>query len=189
MATTANTRLTRGRTRTSTGAGGAVKAGLVGGALAGMMMGLWQMVVGSVADEPTAVQGIETSFWTPMTAIPSVLFGLDWFHEDFEFWPVVLGIAGHMMNAMVLGVIGVAIIVGVAGRRPRPGAALAAGLAYGLVLEVVMVNLIVNSIQEPNALYTSTPRWSWWAAHAIFGVVLALVAVPLLERRYGRGGR
>lgn len=135
--------------------------GAIAGAVAGMMMAMWQMIVGAIADEPTAVDGISTSFWTAVTAIPSVPFGIDWFSQDFDFWPVVLGIGGHMMNSMLLGVLGVTLLVALLG---------------------LIVHLIVNPIQDVNTLYTSTPEWSWWASHAVFGMTLGLVGSLLLRR-------
>jgi hypothetical protein len=166
--------------------GDIVRTGLIAGAIAGMMMAMWQMVVGAVADEPTAVEGITSSFWTAVTAIPSVLFGIGWFHEDFEFWPVVLGVGGHMMNSMMIGVVGVALLAAVLGRRPSPIAAVMQGVVFGLLMEVVIIHLIVNPIQDVNTLYTSTPEWSWWASHAIFGMTLGMVASLLLRRFAGR---
>jgi hypothetical protein len=160
-----------------------VTAGLVAGAVAGMMMAMYQMIVGAIAAEPTAVSGIDTSFWTPVTAITSVIFGLDAFTESFEFWPVIGGIAGHMMNSMVLGLVGVAAIAAAFWTRPGAVGWTMLGVMYGLVLEVVIVNLIVNQIQDVNTLYTSTPEWSWWVSHAIFGMTLGLVAYALLRRR------
>jgi hypothetical protein len=157
-------------------------AGLIAGAIAGMMMAMWQMVVGLLADEPTAVEGISSSFWTAVTAIPSVPFGLDWFSEDFDFWPVVLGIGGHMMNSMMIGILGVALLAALLGRRPSPVAAIMQGVLFGLLMEVIIVHLIVNPIQDVNTLYTSTPEWSWWASHAVFGMTLGLVGSLLLRR-------
>ena len=179
---------TNGRGRTPTRATTIIRTGLIAGAIAGMMMAMWQMVVGLIADEPTAVEGINSSFWTAVTSIPSVIFGLDWFHQDFAFWPVVLGIGGHMVNSMMLGVIGVALLAAVLGARPSLPAAIMQATVFGLVLEVVILNLIVNSIQDVNTAYTSTPEWSWWASHAIFGMTLGLVAALLLRRAAPAGG-
>ena len=58
---------------------------------------------------------------------------------------------------------------------------MAFGMAYGLVLEVVVVNLIVNQIQDLNTLYTSTPEWSWWVAHAMFGAASAWWLRPCFD--------
>ena len=158
------------------------RAGAIAGIVAGMMMAMYQMVVGAIASEPTAAPGIDTSFWTPVTAIPSVPFGEQWLHGSFDFWAVVLGLGGHMMNAVVLGVIGVALLVAVLGRRPGIAAAMALGMAFGIAVEAVLVNLVINNIQDVDTFYTSTPEWSWWAAHAMFGAVLGLVAASLLRR-------
>lgn len=164
-------------------AGSVVPVGLIAGAVGGMMMAMWQMIVGAIATEPTAVPGIDSSFWTTVTSIPSVLFGEQWFHGGFEFWAVFLGLMGHMMNSMMLGVIGVGILTAVQGRRPNPIGAIMQGVMFGLVLELVIVNLIVNQIQDVNTLYTSTPEWSWWVAHGIFGMTLGAVAAGLLRQR------
>jgi hypothetical protein len=160
-----------------------VQAGAVAGLAGGMMMAMWQMVVGAIAQDPTADPGIHTSFWTAVTSIPSVIFGQSWFHGSFEFWAVFLGLMGHMMNSMVLGTIGVGLATTLLGKRPNIAAAMAFGMMFGLVLEVVVVNLVVNRIQDVNTLYTSTPEWSWWVAHAMFGATVGLVGATLLRRR------
>lgn len=159
-----------------------VRAGVIGGLAAGMVMAMWQMVVGAIAQEPTALPGIDSSFWTAVTSIPSVLFGIQWFHGGFEFWAVFFGLMGHMMNSAMLGVVGVTLATTLLGSRPSVGGAIALGMAFGLLLEVVIVNLVVNQIQDVNTLYTSTPEWSWWVAHAMFGATLGLVASTLLRR-------
>ena len=123
------------------------------------------------------------SLWTAITAIPSVPFGLDRFHGSFEFGAVLVGLIGHMINAMMLGALGVALLAIVLGRRPSIAKAVALGMMFGLLLEVVVVNLIVNRIQAVDTLYTSTPQWSWWVAHAMYGAALGLVAARLLRRR------
>ena len=160
-----------------------VKVGAIGGLAGGIVMAMWQMVVGAIATDPTAVPGIHTSFWTAVTAIPSVPFGEQWFHGSFDFWAVFLGLMGHMMNSAIFGIVGVALVTTALGARPRLLPAMVLGMAYGLLLEVVVVNLIVNQIQDLNTLYTSTPEWSWWVAHAMFGAVLGLVASTLLRRQ------
>jgi len=159
-----------------------VRTGAIAGLAGAMVMAMWQMIVGAVAQQPTAVPGIDTSFWTAITAIPSVPFGLDWFQGSFELGAVAVGLMGHMMNSMMLGAVGVGLLAMVLGSRPSIAKAIAFGMTFGLLLEVVVVNLIVNQIQTVDTLYTSTPEWSWWAAHAMFGAVLGLVAASLLRR-------
>ncbi len=160
-----------------------VRTGAIAGLAGGMVMAMWQMVVGAIAQQPTAVPGIDSSFWTAVTAIPSVPFGLDWFHASFDAGAVFVGLMGHMMNSIVLGAAGVGLAVALLGNRPSIAKAMAFGMMFGLLLEVVVVNLIVNQIQTVDTLYTSTPEWSWWVAHAMFGATVGLVAATLLRRR------
>jgi len=159
-----------------------VRVGVIAGLAGGMMMAMWQMVVGALAQEPTAVAGIDSSFWTAVTSIPSVIFGTDWFHGSFDFGAVFLGLMGHMMNSAVLGIAGVGIATTLFGARPSLARAVAFGMMFGLILEVVIVNLIVNQVQTIDTLYTSTPEWSWWVAHALFGATVGLIASTLLRR-------
>jgi len=37
-------------------------------------------------------------------------------------------------------------------------------------------------VQTIDTLYTSTPEWSWWVAHALFGATVGLIASTLLRR-------
>jgi len=159
------------------------RTGAIAGLAGGMMMAMWQMVVGAIAQVPTAVPGIHTSFWTAVTSIPSVVFGQGWFHGSFDFGAVFLGLMGHMMNSMMLGVVGVGLATTLLGHRPSVARAMAFGMMFGLILEVVIVNLIVNQVQTVNTLYTSTPEWSWFVAHAMFGATVGLVGATLLRRR------
>lgn len=159
-----------------------VKAGVIAGLVAGLMMSMWEMIVGAIATEPTAQAGTDSSFWTAVTSIPSVIFGQQWFHGGFEFWAVVIGLMMHMMNSAALGTIGVGISTSILGKRPAVIPAIIVGMIWGLVLQVVMVNIIVNNWQDVNTLYTSTPEWAWWVAHGIFGMTLGLVASIILRR-------
>lgn len=138
-----------------------------------MMMATWQMVVGAIAQDATAVPGIHQSVWTAVTSITSVIFGTDAFHGSFHFWSVAFGLMGHMANSMMLGVVALALGRFILGARTNPFAGTMLGVAVGVILEVVIVNKIVNRIQDVETLYTSTPEWSWWMAHGIFGMTSA----------------
>lgn len=163
-----------------------MKLGAIAGMAGGMMMAIYQMIVGAIAKDPTAVAGIHTTFWTPVEGIWSVVFGVHHFHGDFHTIPVLGGIAGHMMNSMVLGIIGMVLIAGLLGRQPNIGAATMLAVAYGIAIEAVLVNLLINNAQKIETLYHSTPTWSWWAAHAIFGMTLGTLGALLLRRERSR---
>lgn len=54
--------------------------------------------------------------------------------------------------------------------------ALGLGAAYGLLLEVLAMQLIVNPARSPNLAYASLPGWAWWAGNVVYGSVLGLLA-------------
>jgi hypothetical protein len=159
-----------------------IKAGAIAGVVGGMMMAIWQMVVGAIAKDPTAVPGIHTTFWTPVEGIWSVIFGVHHFHGDFHTVPILGGIAGHMMNSMILGIAGIALIALILGRRPNIVAPVMLAVAYGIAIEAILVNGIINNAQKIETLYYSTPTWSWWVAHGIFGMTLGTLGALLLRR-------
>ena len=89
----------------------------------------------------------------------------------------------HLAVAAVLGVLGVAALVYVLGYRPGAFGAALAGAAYGLFLEIVLLNLAVNAIRSPNVVYQAAPEWTWWFAHVTYGTALGLLSVRTLARR------
>ncbi|MDQ4130679.1 MAG: hypothetical protein M3133_06800 [Actinomycetota bacterium] len=155
---------------------------LTAGVAAGAAMIGTQMAIGEIASEETAVPGIRSSTWTAVTSISAFLFGEDAFHGSFAVLPVLFGLAWHFLNAVVLGVIGVALVLVTLGARPGPLASAVLGFSYGLFLQVAVLNLAVNAIDDPNIVYESTPEWSWWLAHAVYGTTLGLVASWGLRR-------
>lgn len=168
-----------------------VTTGLIGGAVAGMAMAMWMMGIAAAATTQTAVPGIVSSVWTPVTAITSFIFDVDAFHGSFDdgVLSILFGITAHMGMSMMLGVLGVALITAVQGMRPTVVGAVMQGAFFGVVLEVVILNLIVNNIQDVNTVYTSAPEWSWWIGHGIFGMMLGGVAALLLRREPRPVGR
>ena len=155
--------------------------GALAGIAAGLIMAAWQMAVAAIAQEPTAVPGIHQTLWTPPEGIWSVAFGVHHFHGSFHFIPVFGGIVGHIGKSVMLGVVGVALLTVVLGRRPNLGAAIALGAAYGIAVEAILINGITNT-QKIQTLYSSTPHWSWWIGHGIFGVTVGLLGSVLLRR-------
>jgi hypothetical protein len=158
-----------------------LQVGALAAIAAGFIMAAWQMVVAAIAQNPTAVPGIHQTLWTPPEGIWSVLFGVRHFHGSFHFIPVFGGIVGHMANSLILGIMGVALLTAILGRRPNPVAAVVIGASYGIAVEAILINSIVNT-QKVQTLYSSTPHWSWWVGHGIFGVTLGLLSSVLLRR-------
>jgi len=162
-----------------------VRVGALAGITAGLIMAAWQMIVAAIAQNPTAVPGIHQTLWTPPEGIWSVVFGVHHFHGSFRFIPVVGGIVGHVGNSLILGISGVALLTVVLGRRPNPAAAVLLGAAYGIAVEAILINGIINT-QKIQTLYGATPHWSWWVGHGILGVTLGLLGSVLLRRNHSK---
>lgn len=167
--------------RASASARNVLQVGVLAGMASGFIMAAWQMVVAAIVQNPTAVHGIHQTLWTPPEAIWSVVFGVHHFHGSFHFLPVFGGIVGHMGNSLIVGILGVALLTAILDRRPNPVAAAVLGAAYGIAVEAILINWIINT-QKIQTLYSSTPHWSWWAGHAIFGVTLGVLSSVLLMR-------
>jgi hypothetical protein len=157
-----------------------LQAGALAAIAAGFIMAAWQMVVAAIAQNPTAVPGIHQTLWTPPEGIWSVVFGVHHLHGSFHLIPVVGGIVGHLGNSLILGIVGVSLLTAILGRRPDPVGAVVHGAAYGVAVEAILINGIVNT-QKIQTLYSSTPHWSWWVGHGIF----RRDAGPALQRAAG----
>jgi hypothetical protein len=158
-----------------------LRVGALAGVVAGLMYALWQMIVAAIAQEPTAVPGIHQTLWTPPQGIWSVVFGVHHFHGSFHFIPLVGGIVAHLGNSLVMGILGVALLTAILGRRPSLVASLVLGVGYGIAVDAIVLNGIINT-QKIRTLYSAAPHWSWWVGHAIFGVMLGLLGSVLLRR-------
>jgi len=146
-------------------------------------MAAWQMVVAAIAQNPTAVPGIHQTLWTPPEGIWSVVFGVHHFHGSFHFIPVFGGIVAHLANSMIVGILGVGLLTAILGRRPNPVAAVLLGAAYGIAVDAIVIDGIVNT-QKIQTLYSASPHWSWWVGHVFFGVTLGLLSSVLLRSGY-----
>src|SRR3954464_15844246 len=167
--------------RASVAATNVLQVGALAGMASGFIMAAWQMVVAAIAQNPTAVHGIHQTLWTPPEGIWSVVFGVRHFHGSFHFIPVFGGIVGHMGNSLILGIIGVALLTAILDRRPNPVAAAVIGAAYGIAVEAILINWIVQ-MRKSQTLDSAAPHCSWWVGHAIFGATLGLLGSVLLRR-------
>jgi hypothetical protein len=167
--------------RESVAATKVIRVGALAAIVGGIVMAVWQMVVAAIAQQPTAVPGIHQTLWTPPEGIWSVVFGVHHFHGDFHFIPVFGGIAGHMMNSLVLGLVGVVLLTAILGRQPHPAAAVIIGIGYGIAVQAILISAVINT-QKIQTLYSSTPHWSWFVGHGIFGLTLGMLTSVLLRK-------
>lgn len=160
-----------------------LRAGIAAGLAGGAAMIAWQMLCGEIANEATPVSGVDSSTWTAVTSIAAFILGTDAFSGSFAIGSIAFGLLIHFLVAVAVGVAGAAFLAVTWGARPPVLGAVLHGVAYGLLVEILVLNLIVNAIDDPNLVYHSTPPWSWWIAHAAYGGALGLVLSRKLEPR------
>ena len=142
---------------------------LAGGIVASLVMGMIEMVYEAVAG---------SGFWAPVVYIgATVLRGLQAVQAPvaFNFWGVVLGLMGHMMNSIILGFIFAALFA--RGSRAR-GTLVTSGAAYGLVVFFLMWYLVVPAI-DPVLRHLNATAFA--IAHIMWGAALGLLAATRKE--------
>jgi hypothetical protein len=150
--------------------------GVVAGTAAGMAMAGVEMIYGWASSAHTA--------WDAPMGIWAYIGGLDHFGRPANHvWPILLGVGGHMMNAIFIGI---AFVTLMRILRNPPGALLL-GTAFGVGLWALQ-RYVFLPINTPNdELFTTSmisPQWVWWVAHAVLGTTAGLVYVLLGRREY-----
>lgn len=140
--------------------------GAIGGLIGGMAMAMFSMFVAISED----------GFWAPVRGITSVVFGDKYYGGDFAFGSVIVGLMGHMMNSVVLGVV-FALIAGIVPAKASKSTVIVAGMAFGLMVWLVMVPLVATQAQSSELFADSVPAWAWVVGHLMFGGITALVLV------------
>jgi hypothetical protein len=135
---------------------------VLAGLIASMVMGMIEMLY-----EALGGQG----FWAPVVFIAAtVLRDLQGVGSPVPFLaiPVVLGLMGHMMNSVILGVVFARVA---APRLNGPGPLAMAGAVYGLVVFAAMWFAVVPLL-DPALLRLNGAVFA--AAHLMWGVALGL---------------
>lgn len=136
--------------------GRVLRAGIV----ASIVMGMIEMIYEAVAG---------AGFWSPVVFIgATVLRGLQSLQApvSFHFGGVVLGLMGHMMNSVILGLIFAAIFSRSAMSR---GALVGVGVVYALAVFLVMWYVVVPGIDPVMRQLNGTV---FAIAHVMWGAVL-----------------
>jgi uncharacterized membrane protein YagU involved in acid resistance len=138
---------------------------LAGGFVAGMVMGMWQMIVEALLPNGAG-------FWGPLIAIgATVLRNLQTFTKPaaFDTLGVFAGLMGHMMNSIIFGLIFALLIA------PRTRSLLGrvlAGMVYAVAIFVVMW-FVVAPIVDPAMLKVNGVVF--FIGHLMWGAALGLV--------------
>jgi len=145
----------------------AMLVGAIGGMVAGMMMAAVEMIYGWASSAHTA--------WDAPMGIWAYIGGLEHFGQPANhIGPIVLGLGGHMMNSMIIGIVFVALM-----RMLRnPPGVLMVGIAYGVGVWALMRYVLLPINTPEDKLFTTSmisPQWVWWVAHVALGMTAGLV--------------
>jgi len=136
---------------------------LLAGLVASLVMGMVEMIYEAMGG---------AGFWSPVVFIAAtVLRNLQSVPVPVPFMmmPVVLGLLGHMMNSMILGL----VFGWIASRSGMSRGALGGGgVLYALVIFVIMWYLVVPAIEpvmlKLNGVVFAIAHMMWGAALALF---------------------
>jgi hypothetical protein len=136
---------------------------VVAGMIASMVMGMIEMIYEAAGD----------GFWSPLVFIgATVLRRLQSVQIPvrFDLWGVVLGLMGHMMNSVILGLVFTAIF---SRSAMSQGSRAVAGAGYALVIFFVMWYLVLPAIDRVmlnlNATVFAIAPLMWGVALGWFG--------------------
>jgi hypothetical protein len=159
---------------------GAFKRILLVGALAGALGGLMMAGVEMIYGWASPVH----SLWDAPMAIWAYVGGLDHFGQPANhIGSIVLGIGGHMMNAIFVAIVFVALMRTL--KEPPGAVALVLGIAYGLGLWALQRYVTLPLNKPEDTLFTTgtvSPQWVWWFAHLALGTGIGLGYVLLRGR-------
>src|SRR3954453_22247418 len=149
--------------------------GVLAGSLAGLMMAGGEMIYGWASPMH--------SLWDAPMAIWAYVGGLNHFgHPGNHIGPIVLGIGGHMVNAIFVAILFMALMRIL---KDPPGAvALVLVIAYGLALWTLQRYVTLPIRKPEDTLFTTgtvSPEWVWWLAPLALGTGMGLGYV--LSRR------
>jgi hypothetical protein len=151
-----------------------ILVGLAAGTAAGLMMAAVEMIYGWASSAHTA--------WDAPMGIWAYIGGLEHFGRPANhIGPIVLGIGGHMMNAIFIGIVFVAVMQ----ILRNPPAALLLGTAFGVGLWALQRYLFLPINTPQDSLFTTntiSPQWVWWVAHVALGTTLGLAYVLIGQR-------
>src|SRR2546428_11077727 len=133
------------------------------GLIAGLVFAMWAMVVGLFT----------SNLWAPPQGIAQSV-GIGARGHAFQLVPFGIGLMGHMMNSVIIGIIFVAIARAL---HLRGVATVIGGMVYGLIVYGAMYWFLLRGLlaSTSSSFLSANPEWSWIAAHLMFGVVLGVL--------------
>jgi hypothetical protein len=139
-----------------------VRAGAAG-VIAGLPLAAWLMIVGIFA----------STLWAAPQGIAQAV-GIGRPGHDFQLVPFILGVMGHVVNSVILGLVFLGIVVILNLRGP---AIVLAGTVYGIVAYEVIYWVLLRGLLSgtSGSFLSADPEWSRIIGHLMFGAVLGLL--------------
>ena len=144
-----------------------VAVGAIGGAVGGMAMAMWSMVVLAATGD---------GFWTPVNLIAHIFYDQAPLNGTFDGTAALIGIAAHMMIAMSLG-----IVIALVAARLASGPAATLALALGVTTAAWLGGILIWDAVDTTAFQVFTP-WVLLTGHAMFAMAAGGVVAA-----FGRG--
>ncbi len=153
----------------------AIKHGVIGGAIGGIIFAIAEMIGGSVIDG--------SPFFMPLKAFASIPIGKE---PPKIAWAtaVPVGVISHMVLSIIYGVIFALIIAYLPMLRVSPVLLVVAASVYGFLLWLINFFVVAGAISRP--WFKMAPRGEQFVYHTIFyGTVLGLYLVAVMRRERG----
>ncbi|MGD9752662.1 MAG: hypothetical protein AB7W59_16870 [Acidimicrobiia bacterium] len=142
-----------------------VRRGMLVGMVGGMVMAMWSMI---------ALAAHGDGFWAPLDLIAHTIWSGAPLDGSFHVGAAVLGMMGHLMTSMLLGV----TIALLAGRSP--------GRAVGVAMAASMGAWVVATVAWPaidDAAAGRFPGWALLIGHVMYGAAAAMAIGAVPTRR------
>lgn len=135
---------------------------LIAGIVASLALAMWEMIVEAVIPDGAGF------FGAPLAIGATVVRDLQGSSNPIEFnaLALVAGLAGHMMNSVILGAIFGAVVVR---RRLSATTTIVAGMAWGVAVFAAMWFVVVPAV-DPLMLNLNAP--AFLAGHFMWGAAL-----------------
>jgi RNA polymerase sigma-70 factor (ECF subfamily) len=145
------------------------------GAIAGLAGGLAMMVAGLLL---SLVRG--QSIWLPLRCIAALVLGTTAMTDTgFRMAPVAVGMAIHLLTAVMLGILFRLVCQRIGHPPTRAGVPLLVGLAYGLLLWLIAIVCIVPRL---DTWLAEIAPLTFFLQHLVYGSVLGLTCTPTADR-------
>jgi len=150
-----------------------VGIGAIAGAVGGMAMAMWSMVVYAISGD---------GFWTPVNLIAHTFYDKAPLNGAFNGTAAIIGVAAHMMIAMSLG-----IVIALLTARISHGPATTFTLAVGVSMAAWLAGIVVWNAADSAAFQAFTP-WVLLAGHVMFAVAAGDVIAAVGGRKAATAG-